>query len=243
MKSFSFLSFSAAYALVALLIPALAFAQKAEFSVQPFAAKTTQPAITLIMEGQPKNVAEVLTRKIEKASGVKVQSYKGNIDVFPAAKVAEISPSAVFDIYFRVEKPSKEDTKNSRVTMFLSLGNETNFVTQDKYASEIANASAMLEKMVAEVRIYELQLAAELQAKVIAEEEAKQRELEKAMTLLEKKKADILQEIETNRASQEKQKSVVAEAKGRQQELQTQLQSMGASLPPTTPTPQPAGNK
>lgn len=231
MKATSFLSFATAYLLACVLLPTFAMAQKAEFSPQVFAAKISQPAISLVMEGQPKNVEEVLKGKIEKASGVKAKSYKGGIDVFAQAKVAEISATTVFDIYFRVEKPSKDDNTHAKVTMFLSLGNEANFVTQDKYAAEIANASAMLEKMVNEVRIYELQLAVEAQGKVIGTELNRQLDLEKSMASLEKKREEILREIETNRAAQEAQKGTIAAAQQKLAELQAALQAMGVAAP------------
>jgi valyl-tRNA synthetase len=178
-------------------------------------------AVVIELEGQAKNVEDVMKRKFSKVKG---KSEKG-FEAFTGVVFSEISANTL-DIYYKVEK--KDDT-HSKIILFLSQG-YNNFMSSKDFPSEISNGIKLLDGMVTEVRKYELELAISAQTKVVeeavktqeklvAENEDLVKELEKLQKEIEENKTDT----ENNIKTQEEQKKAIEDQKKVLDELKNKL--------------------
>ncbi len=205
---------------IALFFVSFAWSQKVSEGKVDF-LKDKADGLTITIEGQVKNVEEVLDRKFKSLKSKNEKGFKAYLgQIFP-----EIS-SDMLDYYYKVEK---EKENNSTIIFVLSKGYD-NFLTSATNNSEINNAKKMLENLVAEVRRYELELAIEAQVKVfekatkeneklVSEGESLVKEQKKLEDALVKNKSDQ----ESNKKSQEDQKIVVGLEKKTLDELQKSL--------------------
>lgn len=189
-----------------------------------FIKKEKGNALTLTLEGQKKNVETVLNKAIKESTGQKSKSMKG-FTLFEGVRFTEISSSSL-DIYYKVAKASKKDQLNSKVTLFLSAG-YNNFLDSSESPDEIASAKRFLEKMIPEVRRYELQLAIEDQTKIVDKSIKEQNKLEGELEDLIQKKEDILNAIEENKQNQENQKQTIENEQVRLADFQAALRNVG----------------
>lgn len=199
------------------LFSAHLFAQQATEGARTFARKSTANGVSITIMGQSKNVATVLEEKLQKATGSKSKNYKG-LRVFEGVRVLSISNSTL-DLYYEVEKA---DNNNSRVTIFLSSGNE-NFLDSRDYPDEIYATEDMLAGLELEVNIYEMKLAIEEQGKVIEKAIKEQEKLVKDSVDLEVQLAETLQAIEENKVSRANQLQKIAEEEVRLGEFKEEL--------------------
>lgn len=209
--------------LVCLMAAANTWAQQAIITTADF-AKQTVPAVVLVLKGQRSNVETVWEKKLTTLAGVKTKSGKAGTSLLPQARISQISPNALFDFYTRVEKEGKSDSL-TRVTLFLSLGGETpNFAGTDKFSAELTNAAAVMNELPREVKMYELQLAIDAQQKTLASAEESQRDLEKDQVSLEKKRDDLLRQLEQNKSAQERQRIIITNEKAKAESLKAAFQ-------------------
>lgn len=181
-------------------------------------------ALTLTLEGQKKNVETVLNKAIKESTGQKSKSMKG-FTLFEGVRFTEVSSSSL-DIYYKVAKASKKDQLNSKVTLFLSSG-YNNFLDSGESPDEIASAKRFLERMIPEVRRYELQLAIEEQTKTVDKSIKEQNKLEGELEDLLQKKEDLLTAIEENKQNQESQKQTIENEQVRLADFQAALRNVG----------------
>lgn len=170
------------------------FAQKADESNEKSPTGGNGNAVSIELEGQAKNVEDVLKEKFKKLKGKGekgFEAFKGQI--FP-----EIS-NDMLDIYYRVEDKGNNKAK---VIIFLSKGYD-NWLTSTENGAEINNAKKMLDKLIAEVRKYELQLAIDAQTKVVEAAIKAQEELVKDGEDLVKEQEKLQKELEQNKVDQE----------------------------------------
>jgi hypothetical protein len=195
-------------------------AQTANEGARTFAKKSTANGISIVVMGQPKNVETVLDEKLQKVTGTKSKSYK-SLRVFEGARAQNISASTL-DIYYEVEKAAKDDDTHSRVTIFLSSGNE-NFLDSRDYPDEVNATAEMLEGLEHEVNIYEMKLAIDEQQKVIEKANKDHEKMVKDSVSLEVKLAETLQAIEENKVNRANQLLKIAEEGVRLEEFRREL--------------------
>jgi regulator of replication initiation timing len=196
------------------------FAQKARESNEKSPAGEGN-AVVIELEGQAKNVEDVMKKKFSKLKG---KSEKG-FEAFTGVIYSEISANTI-DIYYKVEK---KDETHSKIIMFLSQG-YNNFMSSKDFPSEISNAIKLLDGMIAEVRKYELELAIAAQTKVVEDEVKTQEKLVEENEDLVKEKEKLTKELEENKTStetnvktQEEQKKKIEDQKKVLTELQGKL--------------------
>ncbi len=197
-------------------------AQDASLTLVDFLKVGPVDAVTITLEGQTKNIEYVVEEKFQDETGGKVKSYKGFRKI-ESVVYREIA-SKTIDFYFKVEKEGNKEAPFGKVTLIMSLGNNT-FMDGDRYPDEIAAAKKVLEELPREVRMYEIQLAIEEQEKVI---EKTVREYDKMGTdslTLEAQLIETQQEIEANRISRGQQKIKISEEEAKLLEFREMLKT------------------
>lgn len=201
------------------------WAQKSSQSKAKSPLGSEGSCLVVELQGQKKNVEDVLKAKFKKLKGKKEKGY----DAFKAQVFSEIS-SNTLDIYYKVE--TKKDDQ-SKVILFLATGYD-NWLNMQDHSSELNNAMKMMDKLAAEVRAYELNLAIEAQTKVVEEalktQEKNVKELEKLGKDLEKLQKEIEEnksDQEENKKMQEEQKKTIETEKKTLDELQKELGKVG----------------
>lgn len=192
----------------------------------PFHKKMAAQAngLAVIIEGSAEEVQEVMERVFlsELESG-KLKNMKQGIMGVESAKMARMSERTL-DYYYRIEPVAAQVQGPTKVSLFLSAGNN-NFLDSDKYPEEMAAAKTMLQELQSKVEGYQLELAIEAQeARVksalkeqedyIKERDAllKQQEaLVKEEQSIIKKQAELEQRLAEVKQEQIHQQQVVAE--------------------------------
>ncbi len=195
-------------------------AQTASEGARTFTKKSSANGVSVVLMGQPKNVDQVLQDQFKRATGSKGKNYKG-MKVFEGVRYNAISNSTL-DIYYQVEKASKNDDTNSRVTVFLSSGNE-NFLDSRDYPDEIYATEELLDGLELDVNIYEMKLAIDEQQKVIDKAIKTQEKLVQDSIDLEISLAETLQAIEENKVNRANQLQSIAEEELRIDEFRHEL--------------------
>lgn len=180
------------------------WAQKSTQGKEKSPLGTDGSCLIVELEGQKKNVESVLEAKFKKLKGKKEKGY----EAFKEQVFSEIS-SNTLDIYYKVE--TKKDNQ-STVIMFLATGYD-NWLNMQDHAPELNNAMKMLDKLAAEVRTYELNLAIEAQTKVVEDALKDQEKTVKDYEKLGKDLEKLQKEIEDNKAEQEASKKLQEEQK------------------------------
>ncbi|MFK7971612.1 MAG: hypothetical protein AB8F95_14700 [Bacteroidia bacterium] len=146
-----------------LIVSLAAFAQGAARTTRTTFQKIANvDAVSITIEGQPKNIEQVMENRLANATGVKRKKVKGYV-AFLGARLRDVS-DRVLDIYFTVEKAGSKANPSGEIIMIMALGNET-FLSPDRYPQEFEQALNLLDAMPLEVRIYELELAIAQQEK------------------------------------------------------------------------------
>jgi hypothetical protein len=201
----------------------LSFGQRPIEAPETFQRGVTANAVSITLAGQQKNVEKVVDDKFQAGTGKKSKPYKGLI-FFSGVRYPALSP-ATLDIYFRVDKPSRNEDNLSKVVVFLSSGQE-NFISSNTHAEEIENLEAILDELPFEVRKYELQLAIEEQQKVIDRDIREHERMVKDSVALQKTLADTYKAIDENKTSRSNQLKKIDEGKVKKAELEKALKEM-----------------
>lgn len=195
-------------------------AQEVHETSRKFMKKSAGNALSIVIQGQPKNVEHVLNDLFKSQTGNKGKTSKG-VTAFEGSVFRRIS-SGTMDYYFEVEKPSKGDEIHSRVSLFIAEGNQ-NFISSSTHPEQMKAAKTFMKGLEMDVKKYEFQVAIDDQTKLIEKEEKNYEKMYQDSLKLETKLAETLQaleEIKVNRASQ---KVKIAEEKDRLVEFRTEL--------------------
>lgn len=203
-------------------LPVLIMAQEATLTMADFHKVGAVDAVTITIEGQEKNIEEVLIEKFQDETGGKVKSYKGYRKI-ESVVYREIASKTV-DYYFKVEKEGTKEAPRGRVVLIMSLGNNT-FMDGDRYPDELAAAERVLEELPRDVRMYELQLAIEEQEKVLEKTAKEYEKLGSDSLSLREQLIETQQNIEANRISRQQQKAKISEEEARLAEFQEMLRN------------------
>ena len=182
--------------------------------------KTSGNALSVVLQGQPKNVETVLDQKFKAGSGTKGKKSKG-MTAYEGVVYRDISSSSM-DYYYKVEKASKNDDIHTRVSLFISAGNN-NFVDSSTNPEEIKAAKKMLKGLETEVKKYEFKVAIEEQTKLIAKTKKEYDKMVNDSVKLETKLAETIQAIEENKVNRFSQLVKISEEENRLEEFRTEL--------------------
>lgn len=188
---------------------------------QAFMKKENGNALSILIQGQPKNVTSVMDQMFRKATSSKPR-VKSGLKSYEGVHHSGISRDRL-DIYYSVDKASRNDKNSSRVSLFLSSGNG-NFLTSDTYPEEMANATDILQGLQYEVKMYEMELAIADQEKVIQKAIKEQQKLEADSVSLEAKLAETIQAIEENKVARANQIRTIEEEEANLAEFRAQLE-------------------
>lgn len=197
--------------------------QQASEGSYPFMKKESGNGLSMVLQGQPKNVEAVLDEKLKDGTGIKGRKRSGN-RAYENARYRKISPESL-DIFYRVERASRGDKTNSRVFLFLSSGNN-NFLDSKTYPDEIASAKEFLAGLPLAVEIYEMGLVIENQQKVIEKEIKRHEQMVKDSISLEAKLAETIQAIENNKQDRGNQLDKIANERARMEEFREKLKGL-----------------
>ncbi|MEL6132016.1 MAG: hypothetical protein AAFR59_01490, partial [Bacteroidota bacterium] len=128
-------------------------AQKVNEGKQEFMKKTTGNAFTITIQGQEKNVLAVLDQKFRSGLKVKPKSKSG-FHYYEGVTFSEIANNR-WDYYYKAERASRKSSSETRITVFVSAGNN-NFLTSSNYPDEMGKLTEMMEGLQLEVKIYEM---------------------------------------------------------------------------------------
>ena len=182
--------------------------------LQAYAKKESGNALTIMVEGQAKNVAEVMNRKLKAETNTKgktmrgIKRLSGGMKTFTASRYGSISSSSM-DYTYRVEK-AKGTKDHSVVHFWISTGNN-NFIDSGSYPDEIDAATEMLEGLQHEVAVYEFELMIEEQEKVASNAVKTHDKLVKDSIKLQDQLAKILDQIEQNKSDRATQLLTIAD--------------------------------
>ena len=199
-------------------LTSLVSAQDISEGSREFIKKESANALSIVVQGQEKNVEAVLDEKLKKATGEKSKNMKG-MRYFSNAR---LGASGAMDIYFRVEKAGKADKNHSRAVLFLSSGND-NFIDSETNPNEIVAVKELLTGLQLDVEIYELQLAIDDQNKVIEKAIKDHDKMVSDSVKLEEVMAKTLEEMETNKVDRRTQLEVIEQEKVRLADFQDYL--------------------
>ncbi|MEL6653519.1 MAG: hypothetical protein AAFP02_02130 [Bacteroidota bacterium] len=188
------------------------FGQEVAEGQREFMKKSTANGLTIVVEGEPKNVSKVMDELINRGTGVKGKNTKG-FRLHPNARFAEIS-NATMDVYYDVERASKTTPPQTRVTLFLSSGND-NFMESGTHPDEMSNATEFLENLQYEVTKYEMALAIEAQEKLIEKEVKNHEKMVNDSISLQQKLAETIESIENNKVARANQLVKIEEERQR----------------------------
>ncbi len=176
-----------------------AFERKFEFDkkivpVVNGVGRTTEMSAEMVME--------VVEKKFEEGANAKSKKARKDIIVFEGVIMPQIS-SAKMDYYFRVEENKKD---KNLIQMFLSLGNN-NFISSNKFPSEIEAAKRFLDNLNKDVRLQKMAAMIEAQKEKVEEMEKDREKVMDDKEDLVKDHEKLMKDLKENEAEQEKVKA------------------------------------
>ncbi|MDW3646288.1 MAG: ribosomal protein L7/L12 [Bacteroidia bacterium] len=219
----------------ALLILTTALMAQVSEGVQAYAKKESGNALTITLEGQPKNVAEVLNRKFKAETNSKgkamrgIKSLSGGMKTFTGVRYSAISGSTM-DYTYRVEK-AKGTKDHSVVHIWMSTGNN-NFIDSGSYPDEIDYAMDMMEGLQHEVSVYEFELMIEEQEKVASNAVKTHDRLVKDSIKLEDQLAKLLDQIEQNKADRAAQLIAISQEEQKLADFRVDFEELRTGIRP-----------
>lgn len=177
-------------------------------------------AVSVRIEGQIKNIDEVMENRLATATGAKKKKTKG-FTTFLGARLRDVSDRTL-DIYYKVEKAGTKDNPAGEIIMIMALGNET-FLSPDRYPEEFEKALNYLNAMPLEVRVYELELAIEDQEKNLDKAYKTYEKMGNDSTGLEQDLIETQAAIEQNIDDRSMQRGVISEEAAKLAEFRAML--------------------
>ncbi|MEM8887006.1 MAG: ribosomal protein L7/L12 [Bacteroidota bacterium] len=219
----------------ALLILTTTLMAQVSEGVQAFAKKESGNALTMTVEGQPKNVAEVLNRKFKAETNSKGKAVRGlktlggGMKTFEGVRYSAIS-SSVMDYTYRVEK-AKGTKDHSVIHIWMSTGNN-NFIDSGSYPDEVDYAVEMMEGLQHEVSVYEFELMIEEQEKVATNAVKTHDKLVKDSIKLEDQLAKLLDQIEQNKADRAAQLITISQEEQKLADFRVDFEELRTGIRP-----------
>lgn len=167
--------------------------------------KSMQPAVEMDYAFPDKTVLKAMVDKIER-KGYRAKEVKGYM-VFRGVILDELGPNN-YDLYFKAERKSRKEKDASILTMLIASGAEQ-FIGDSTNARVVANAKSFLERHMADVEAYDLELQIREQEELTVKADKKYNNLLEDHQDLLKKKEKLEKEIEENIARQAEQKAAV----------------------------------
>lgn len=186
-----------AIALFALMLVAISFAQGKEGTTE-ISKNQLVPCLTVEVLGNKNSVEKVLEDKFKTANG-KPKGYDKGFTQVLQVNLSDFHSSPL-DYYYKVEK---KDSSHTIITWCMSMG-PSQFVSSQTDKSLMDKAGNYLTgKFQKDVKVYELQVAIELQEKILKDATKKYEDMVQKGKDLEKEKEEILKSIEENKKNQE----------------------------------------
>lgn len=155
--------------------------------------KPTGNGLVMDIRGDPEAVTDMLTQRLEEATGGKLKSFKKGIMGIEGAVIEAISGNT-FDYYFRVDDLKEEGSPRSQVTFFASVGNY-NFLDSGKYPIEMENCKTWLQGLWGWKRLKEIAIEEAAQQTKLAEAQKQQQALEETEAKLTEEKTKLADEL------------------------------------------------
>ena len=196
------------------------FAQEIHETSRKFMRKASGNALSIVIQGQPKNVENVMNELFKSQTGTKGKTTKGTTGY--VSSVFRTISSSTMDYYFEVSKASKDDDIHSRVSLFIAEGNQ-NFISSSTHPEQMKAAKKFMKGLEMEVKRYEFQVAIDDQTKLIEKVEKDYEKMHSDSLKLETKLAETLQALEEIKVNRATQKVKISEEKDRLEEFRTEL--------------------
>lgn len=196
------------YTLIAVLFFNIALVAQARYAFINF-KDGQRPAIVNEYSYPENTVSKAIRDKMEKA-GFKGKDSKG-FTMYKNVSLSELG-TAMYDVYFKVDRKSKKEKDMSEVTMLLSNGNE-NYITEANDAQTISNAKSFLNNLIPNVQAFDLEQQIAAQEDAVKKSEKKYKNLLDDADDLQKRKRKIEEQIEDNFKDQKNQKEEIEKQK------------------------------
>ena len=171
--------------------------------------KSMQPALEIEVPYAEKTVASSLVEKMEKR-GYKGKETKGYI-TFKGVRLAELG-AAEYDLYFKVDRKSRQQKDVSIITLLISSGYEK-FVSESDNPELINNAKNILNEQIGASAALDLELQIKEQEDINKKTAKKMDDLMDDSTGLQKKKIKLEQDIVENSKKLELQRTEIEKQK------------------------------
>lgn len=171
--------------------------------------KSMQPAVQVEVPYEEKTVANSLIEKFEK-KGYKAKESKGYI-TFKGVRLSELG-SGEYDLYFKVDRKSRQQKDVSTVTLLISSGYEK-FVSESDNPDLYNNAKSLLNEHIGASAALDLENQIKEQEEVNKKADRKLADLAEDSTNLQKKKVKLDQDILDNSKKQELQRAEIEKQK------------------------------
>lgn len=213
------------YTIALLLLTAPLFGQEPQTGRFDFYKKIADvaPGITITYEGTPDNFKDVLAERLSQSTNDKLDKIKGDLSAHLALVYPAISEQTL-DYYFLIQEDNRQGQK-TKVTMFLSLGND-NFLTQQSHPAEYAAAINMLSSLRQDINGELMRIALQEMEDALAAEEKRMKELLSEAEALEKEKKKLEEALTKNKKATETNVEAAAEQKEILQQVRSQVQTL-----------------
>jgi len=196
------------FVLICLLLSCTAIFAQAHTTTAEY-QKSMQPALEIEVPYAEKTVTRSLIERMEN-KGYKSKETKGFI-TFKSVKLPELGADE-YDLYFKVDRKSRQQKDVSTVTLLLSSGYDK-FISEADNPEVIANAKNILNEHIASSAAMDLELQIKEQQEINKKADSKLSDLISDSTSLQKKKIKLEQEIVENSKKQELQRAEVEKQK------------------------------
>jgi hypothetical protein len=192
-----------------LLITGLSFGQAMESTVDY--KRVAQPAAVIDLPYPPSVVEDAMNDYLSKKGKSKANNLKG----FTAYRntQATVNDSANADMYFKVERKSRDQKDVSVVSLLLASPNENPAATPGVRRLNMEEAKTYLNELSMAIQNYDLELQIKNQNDAVTKAETNYKNLVDEGNDLEKKRLNIDEKITQNKAEQDKQKLEIEKQK------------------------------
>ena len=171
--------------------------------------KSMQPAVEVEVPYAEKTVSNSLIERFENR-GYKSKESKGYL-IFKGVKLSDLGPEE-YDLYFKVDRKSRQEKEASIITMLISSGYEK-FIGESDNPELYDNAKKFLNQQTTITAAHDLELQIQEQDEVLKKEDKKLTTLMMDSVNLQKKKTKLDLDIEENSKKQELQKAEIEKQK------------------------------
>jgi hypothetical protein len=189
------------FSLSLLFICATVFSQAYDGSIK--LQKKMQPAAVIQLAYPTDVITAALKDFLSKKGRSKGNDLKGFTTYRNTQQVG--SDSANADLYFKIERKSRDEKGSSMVYLLLTTPDETSAASNALHYMNMEQAKSYLNELVPAIQAFDLELKIKEQNDLIIAAESKQKKLMGEGEDLEKKKTTIIQKIADNKLSQQAQ--------------------------------------